>query len=256
MMKKLKTSKNRKEVNDLKKFLSIAFVFFLFTCRYSFSAHPLITDDTGTQGRGHLQIEINSEFEYDENLWTKGIDTIFSYGFTDNGDIILTFPYLSTSDAQGLSDISIEFKYRFFEKNGLSFALKPGISFPTGDETKELGAGKATYSIYFIGTKENKNSIIHFNFGYIRNQNVNDEKENIYHLSIACEFPLSEKLRFVSDLCGETNPDKSTGTPILFSIIGFIYSPKENFDIALGIKIGLNKVSPDFSILPGITIRF
>jgi hypothetical protein len=30
----------------------------------------------------------------------------------------------------------LELKWRFFEKDGLSFALKPGIAFPTGNEKK------------------------------------------------------------------------------------------------------------------------
>jgi hypothetical protein len=241
----------------MKKLFSIVFIIFFFLFKHSFSAHPLITDDTGTQGKGNLQIELNCEFEYDENLWSKGIDTIFSYGLIDKADIVFTVPYqFITSDEKGISDISLELKYRFYEKEGLSFALKPGISFPTGDETKSLGTGKTAYSIYFIGTKENKNSTIHFNLGYLRNENVHDEKENIYHVSVAIEVPINEKFKFVGNLCGETNPDKSTGKPVLVSIVGFIYSPKENFDIAFGIKFGLNDVSPDFSILPGITIRF
>ena len=241
----------------VKRVMSLIGLILFLGVRYSFSAHPLITDDTGTQGKGNLQIELNCEFKKDEDEWTKGIDTIFSFGLVDNADIVFTLPYqFISSDEKGISDVSLELKYRFYEKKGLSFALKPGISFPTGDENKGLGAGKTTYSIYFIGTKENKNNIIHFNLGYIRNENVHDERENIYHLSLAFEFPLNENFKFVSDLCGERNPDKSTNKPVLVGIVGFIYSPKENLDIAIGVKFGLNDVSPDFSILPGITIRF
>jgi len=31
----------------------------------AFAAHPLITDDTGTQGKGKFQLEVNSELNYD-----------------------------------------------------------------------------------------------------------------------------------------------------------------------------------------------
>lgn len=30
----------------------------------AFAAHPLITDDTATQGKGKFRIEVNSEFTY------------------------------------------------------------------------------------------------------------------------------------------------------------------------------------------------
>ena len=249
----------------VKRFVSLVFLIFVFTFRYSFSAHPLITDDTGTQGKGNWQIELNGEYEYDKNeikSWTKEIYTIISYGFIDKADLILTVPYLFlkekengilTLDEDGISDISLELKYRFYEKKGLSFALKPGISFPTGDD-KGLGAGKATYGIFFITTKEFKNGVFHFNLGYTRDEST--ERENLYHISVACEVSLNEKLRFVADLSGDSNEEKNDDTPILSGIVGLIYSLGENFDIAFGIKIGLNSDSPDFSILPGITFRF
>ena len=34
----------------------------------AFAAHPLITDDAGTQGKGKSQIELNSEFTYDTEI--------------------------------------------------------------------------------------------------------------------------------------------------------------------------------------------
>lgn len=51
--------------------LFLVFVFSLFTFHYilssaSFAAHPHITDDTGTQGKGKFQLEVNSEFAYDK----------------------------------------------------------------------------------------------------------------------------------------------------------------------------------------------
>lgn len=73
----------------------------------AFAAHPLVTDDTGTQGKGRFQLEVNSEFTYekegeynaDEDKWetkkeTGGeVATILSYGITDNIDIVLGLPY-------------------------------------------------------------------------------------------------------------------------------------------------------------------
>jgi|GEM_PF-5264623 len=59
--------------------------------------------------------------------------------------MVLTVPYQFLEETDGISDISLELKYRFYEKGGLSFALKPRISFPTGDEDKGLGAGETTY---------------------------------------------------------------------------------------------------------------
>ena len=76
-----------------------------------------------------------------------------------------------TFTENGISDISLEVKWRFYEKDGLSFALKPGISMPTGDEEKGLGAGRVGYRIFFITTKEIAPWAFHLNLGYIRNEN-------------------------------------------------------------------------------------
>jgi len=228
----------------------------VFVFRYAFAAYPLITDDTGTQGKGHLQIELNSGFEYDndEETWTKEIDITFSCGLGDNTDMVLTVPYQFLEETDGISNISLELKYRFYEKEGLSFALKPGISFPTGDEDKGLGAGETTYGILFITTKELEKGVVHFNLGYTRDESTT--RENLYHLSIGCEIPANDRLRFVADLSGDSNENEEDDTPVLVGIMGLIYSPRENLDIAFGIQVGLNDVSPDFSILPGIAIRF
>ncbi|MCX8031312.1 MAG: transporter, partial [Thermodesulfovibrionales bacterium] len=175
-------------LKDLRLFL--VFVFSLFAIHFSlsnvsFAAHPLITDDTGTQGKGKFQVEINSEF-FREKEKIDGISfketggeiaTVLSYGLADNVDIVLGVPYqwfkvkedgITIEKESGISDVSVEFKWRFFEQESLSFAIKPGFTLPTGDDKKGLGAGKATYSLYLIVTKEIEPFAFHLNAGYIR----------------------------------------------------------------------------------------
>lgn len=240
---------------------------------WAFAAHPLITDDTGTQGKGKFQAEVNSEFRYDketeEGVTTKEtggeVATVLSYGVTDNIDIVLCFPYQwfkikedreVISKENGISDISLEVKWRFFEKDGLSFALKPGITLPTGDEKKGLGIGKVTYSMFFITTKEMKPWAYHLNLGYIRNENKVDERRDIWHGSLASEVEVIKDLRAVANIGIERNPERASDTHPAFILGGLIYSVSENFDIDFGIKRGLNKPETDYAILFGIAFRF
>ncbi|HAK89261.1 MAG TPA: transporter, partial [Nitrospiraceae bacterium] len=95
----------KKEKDMFKRVLTIVIV--LLWSGWAFAAHPLITDDTGTQGKGKFQLEVNSEFtkekeqQYnsDEDKWetkkeTGGeLATVLSYGITDNVDIVLGLPY-------------------------------------------------------------------------------------------------------------------------------------------------------------------
>jgi len=141
-----------------------------------FAAHPLITDDTGTQGEGKFLFELNGQTSYEReksseetgtNITAKERDSelkaALTYGVIDNVDVILTLPYqwkktevsdATASDVSGIADISLEVKWRFFEKDGFSFAIKPGITLPAGDKDKDLGTGRATGTLYFITTKD------------------------------------------------------------------------------------------------------
>jgi hypothetical protein len=239
----------------------------------SFAAHPLITDDTGTQGKGKFLCEVNSEFIYDKEseggVTTKEtggeIATLFSYGITDNIDIVLGLPYQwfrmkedreMNSKENGISDASLELKWRFFEKDGLSFALKPGITLPTGNEKRGLGTGKVSYGIFFITTKEMKPWAFDLNLGYIRNENKIDERKDIWHASLASEVEVIKNLKAVANIGIERNSEKESNRHPAFILGGIIYSISENFDIDFGIKKGLNKPETDYAILAGIALRF
>ena len=256
-----------------KVFLTPLSLFLLLFSTSAYAAHPLITDDTGTQGKGRFQMELNSEVNYDKEseagvkTKTKGgeVATIISYGIIDNVDIVLGVPYQwfkFKEDGEiicrekGLSDISLELKWRFYERDGWSFALKPGVTIPTGNEKKDLGTGRVTSSIFFITTKEIEPLAFHLNLGYMRNENKLDERKDIWHISLASEVKLIKDLRLVTNIGMERNPDRASNKNPAFILGGFIYSIVENFDMDIGIKGGLNKPETDLTILAGITWRF
>lgn len=240
----------------------------------AFAAHPLITDDAGTEGRGNFLVEINSEFAHDDEAGTEetGGELALSLaaGLRDNLDLVLGLPYAwseveeggaVTSDEDGVSDASVEVKWRFLEREGLALALKPGISLPTGDEEKGLGNGKVSYSLFFIATKEFEKWALHANLGYARNEfslTADDEanRHDIWHASIAAEAGLAENLTAVANIGIETNEDRASDTHPAFAIAGIIYSLSENVDLDVGIKAGLTKPETDLAILAGMAISF
>jgi len=228
----------------------------------AFAAHPLITDDTGTQGKGKFQFEVNGEYVNDNGNSVTEIAAIFSAGITDNLDLVVGMPYqfLRTKDGDGnrttensISDTSIELKWRLYEKEGLSFALKPGVTFPTGKDEKGLGDGRASYSLFFITTKEMGPFTLHLNLGYIKNRT---ELRDIRHYSLAGEYKPVKDLRIVANIGGETNADRGSNVHPIFLLGGVIYSFRENIDMDFGIKTGLNKAEADYAVLAGLTYRF
>jgi hypothetical protein len=234
----------------------------------SLAAHPLITDDTGTQGKGNWQLEVNTEFTHEDENGSEEdtfeISSALSYGLSDSTDLVLGVPYQHIklreedhkSTENGLSDISLEVKWRFYEKEGLSLALKPGITLPTGDEDKGMGSGRPTLSLFLIGSKEAEPWEFHANLGYIRNENSVDEKENLWHASFAAGFEAVERLKIVGNIGIEENTDRTVDTDPLFLLGGVIYELSENVDIDFGIKAGLSRPEADYGVLAGIAWRF
>lgn len=252
--------------------------FYLIAVETAFAAHPLITDDTGSQGKEKVQIEINSEFstdkETEDDVTTKEtgseVAAIISYGITENMDVVFGIPYQRTeikeddaviSDEDGISDMSLEVKWRFLEKDGLSLALKPAITLPTGDEGKGLGNGRTSYGLMFITTKEIKAWTFNLNLGYMHNKYKLEEdneanRKNLWHTSLASAVEVVKNLNAVANIGIEKNPGKNSDTNPAFILGGLIYSVSENFDIDAGVKSGLTKPETDLSFLAGMALRF
>lgn len=232
------------------------------------AAHPLITDDTGTQGQGNFQLEVNSEFGHSDGSGltedTFSINNVLSYGIMDQLDVVLGVPYLqvktegsgTTTTERGISDTSLEVKWRFYERDGFSLAVKPGILLPTGDDSKGLGNGKVNYSFFFIGTKELEPWAFHLNLGYKRHQNGVDERVDIWHASLASELKLTKNLKAVANIGTERNPDPSSDRHPAFILGGLIYSLTEKINLDLGANLGLNRADNYYSILAGIAFKF
>lgn len=243
-------------------------VIFLAFSVEAFAVIPLITDDTGTQGKGNFQIELLGQYGHDseESITAKMADlsATLTYGIIDPIDIILTIPYQAwrTEDSgsavkgDGIADMAIEAKWRFYEKEGLTFALKPGFTIPTGNEENGLGSGRVTYHLYLIATKVMKPWEFDINLGYVRNQNTVGARKNIWSASFDAQIEVIENLRLALDAGVARNPDSSSNTPLAYILGGLIWSLRENFDVGLGIKAGLTKPETDISVRGGATFRF
>jgi Putative MetA-pathway of phenol degradation len=238
----------------------------------AWAAHPLITDDPETQGTGKFQLEVNGEWATDKENSVVGTTretgtqaaAIFSAGVRENIDLVLTTPYqwvevrdpAGRAREDGVGDTVFEIKWRFFERSGWSFGLKPGVIIPTGNDEKGLGAGKVGYSASLISQSEHEPWEFLVNLGYVRNENRLDERQDLWHASLAVEYEIVERLELVGDIGIGTNTDKGPATDPAFLIVGLIYELSESVDFALGVKYGLNKPETDLTVLPGVTVRF
>lgn len=251
----------------LKRVLGAMLLVLVFSAT-SLAMHPLITDDTGTQGKGKCQIELNYEFDHED---TNGVEeylhdtsTIVSFGIMDGVDFVVGLPYqfITTKEGgketteDGISDMTIEVKWRFFEWESLSLAIKPGLSIPTGDDDKGLGAGKLGGSVFFIATQELEPWTFHFNAGYGRNETTIEDETDIWHISLATELEVCKWLKLVGNVGTERNTDMEDDTPPAFILGGVIFPVTENIDLDFGVKGGLTEPENDYAFLAGMAFRF
>jgi hypothetical protein len=232
------------------------------------AAHPLLTEDSGTQGQGNAQLELTLDAFRDRlaGVQIRGMQAgaVFSYGVADPADLQLGLPYLRVREDEdarrtllsGISDVSLDLKWRFFERGALSLGFKPGITLPTGDEKKCLGAGRVTWGALLIGSYEPGPLAFHSHIGYRYYDNVVDLKTSLWHFSVASTWQVAESLKLVADLSRDSNPVPGFSTPLDYLIVGAIWSLRKNLDLDLGYRHGASGPALDRGLLAGATLRW
>ena len=190
---------------------------------------------------------------------------VFTYGLWENIDLVAGFPYVwskakeygdTVLSEDGLNDISIEVKWRFFERNGFRLALKPGVTLPTGYYEKGFGRGRATYGLTFIASKELDPFAFHFNGSYSRNENKMDERKDLWFASLAATYKVIEGLNAGADIGFARNADPTAETAPAFALLGLNYAINDHVMLDAGYKFGLNRSEVDYSIIAGVTFNF
>ena len=244
----------------------------LFSAQWSetvFAAHPLLTEDTGTQGAGNYQLELTHDLSINRDAGTqtrtRNIQAVFSAGPTDALDIIIVLPHerlteradATKTTVMGYADMEIAGKWRFYETDALSFALRPGLGLPTGNKKNGLGAGHVTPSLFAISTYTRDDWAYHMHLGYTHKRRPGpDERHHIYHASIAAEYSVNESLRLVADASIERNGERSGRPGVGSMVLGLVVSLTPDLDFDFGYRKGLTEPADDHAWLAGLALRF
>lgn len=260
--------------------------FMLHPSSFAWAAPPYITDDTGTQGTGNWQLELIGEHVRHDRSTTVGgaaveqrrevtsFSPVLTFGVAETVDIALGLSRLrqrvtengvEVESVSGAGDAALELKWRFYESNGLSLALKPGVILPTGDENRGLGTGKLSFAINAILTYEAKPwvwlaNIAHVHARYTLPQDDNENHSHLWRASGGAGYYLRDDLRLVGELGVRTNPAKDDpflpGSNGHFAMLGMIYSPTDKIDLAIGFRGALSSGETDKAVTAGATFRW
>lgn len=218
-------------------------------------AHPLNTEDAGTQGKGGWQLELNGERNKDAGVPGAQAAAILSYGAGENVDLQFGVPWQDTGSERGTGDLLGAVKWRFWEQGPLSAGLRAGVTAPAGDEDRGLGNGRPTWGALLIGQYEGERWIFLAHAGYRRNSNTVGDRASIGEVSGAVLYKASERLKLLVDANRTTNADPASDQSIRQMVIGAIWSPTKDLDLDIGFRRG-NDAAIDRAVMAGITLRW
>lgn len=232
------------------------------------AAHPLLTEDTGTQGEGKYQLELmvdqTRDHEPGVTMRERVTTAVLSYGLMDDVDLQFGLPHsrqhlhdaAGRHATQGVLDATVDLKWRFFEREALSLGVKPGLTLPTGDKGRGLGTGRATWGALGILSYEPGDWAFHTHLGYRRNNNAVGQRTSLRHVSAAVTYKATEQLKLVADLSADTNLDRAERGSVRYRILGLIYSPLPWLDLDMGLKHGHGRAATDRAFLFGAALRW
>jgi hypothetical protein len=207
----------------------------------AYAFHPLVTDDTGTQGTGGNQLEVGMDYVDENPGHARALGITYTRGLTDTLDAFVGAAY-QTSSPRGWGNVGVGLKWRFFEDEASKFslALKPEILLPVSraDEAAGLGNGELSYGLTLIGSLETGFGELHFNLEAARS-NFDDstitDRKDFWRASVAPVWAVAEGWKLALDLGLMTNPDTTQDTTMGYVELGVVYSPSEQVDLSFGV---------------------
>lgn len=236
----------------------------------SVSAWALDTDDSGTIGKSGWELETTLEFSQDkesgQTAKERALGLSLNYGLSDVLDIGIAFGHAHNDDGttsiSGLGDTEVGLKWRFYEQDGLSFAVSPVLVLPSGDDEKGLGTGKVSFGANLIASKElDKGWSLHANAGWghvnFKDQALADaSNRDLWHTSVAVQKELAEQWAVGAELGLACAEEKGGDENPAFGAIELVYTPSEKMEFSAGYKFGLNDVETDAVVGLGATFSW
>jgi hypothetical protein len=225
----------------------------------AYGAHPLNTEDTGVQGKGGWQLELNGERNRDkvdgETVNGAQAAALLSYGVAETMDLQFGVPWQDNGAARGAGDLIGALKWKFWERGRLSGGIRVGVTAPYGDEDRGLGNGRPTWAALLIGQYQGERWMFLAHAGYRRNSNTFGDRESIGEISGAVLYKATAQLKLLVDANRTTNADPASDQKIRQMVIGAIYSPSKDLDLDLGLRRG-NDAAIERAVMAGITLRW
>lgn len=235
------------------------------------SAHPLVTDDTGTQGTGHWQMEVTSDHmrtsDASARITERTNGITLTYGWRESTDVALTTPHLSRRDTSisdgqrksGLGDLGLVVKHRYLEQENLQLGLKASLTLPSGNAEAGLGKTTGTQTLTHLIARGGEWGTSLLNMGVIHNGDgrvIPGERSWLWAASFAWLTSPMEGLSFAFDFGAQQQAVRGQRQNPAYALLGLIWPVRPATDLDVGVKQRLNEAENKQTVSIGLTQRW
>lgn len=211
----------------------------LLTSIYGAGGVPMMTNGTGTPH--YEEWEVNIAYDATLNSDTKRYKLpIFdiNYGLSENIQLKVESAFMhihnDTFKDSGIGDAEVGVKWRFFEQNGLSFAVYPQYSFaPVKKNIKNDIASKESISLPLLVHKEFEKFGI---TGEVNYMTTNDEKSYL-KTGLLFNYELNKKIELLAEIYRSAQFDSANETVSLNAGCTYAFYHNINGLFSLGREI-------------------
>lgn len=247
----------------------------------SFGYFPFFTDDTGTQGQGGNQIELDYAWNFDQGdeidedgrvigssaATSQSFPITYTYGVVDGLDVFAGVAR-QTSPSGGWQSSQLGVKWVFLgaQGQGWSLAIKPTVTIPVTQSMQINGLGSAKWngSVVLIASHIQPQYEVHINAGYQSNRIVQMpddtvQRRNLFSISVAPVAVINDDWRVGLDIGLQTNPGFDSNYQ-LNAGIGVVYFAARNIQLGLGMfavpSLASSNRQTGYVLAAGLTVQF
>jgi hypothetical protein len=226
------------------------------------AAHPLQTEDTGTQGARNLEWENGlTRARSNAGAATLVYQPQLSFGAAPALDLILQPSWIRSRDSsgravEGLGDTNLDAKWRFFGRGPVSLAVRAGVTLSTSEHGQGLRHGTLSPHAVLIETIDLAPLTFHLNLGMEQNPSSSGLRRRVTAASGAAMWSIDEKLVLTTEAVWSSNPDPTRAGRVGTALVGVIYTLRPGLDFDMGWqRTGAGAPSGN-ALLVGLTCRF
>lgn len=227
----------------------------------AFAAHPLQTEDTGTQGAGNVEIENGFARARFDSTTLATYQPQVSMGVAPTLDAIvqpsLVWLHAPAQPAvSGAGDTNIDGKWRFWGSDPWSLAIRAGAQAPTSRKGLGLPHGQWAQHALLVATWDDAPTTVHANLGLTRVPRAAGTRASVAHVSAAVMQALNERVILTVDGGFDQDPDPHRRAWPGSLLAGAIWTARPGLDLDAGWRRSVDARSVNRQWMAGLTYRF